>query len=316
MHHLKALCLLAISAVLSAPLHAQVSVPHEFAAGEKAVATEVNANFQALAGALASALTKIEELETELVTLKTSNALALDEFVEVIPDPNVSGGTTVRFVGVNVQLVSGSGATDGEVNGLGNLIVGYNEATDATTEFFCSNHYRTNQYDCEAGGGVWDTSHKSGSHNLIVGQQHNYTHYAGFVAGHRNTVNGQNATVSGGRDNVAGYMSSISGGAGNRATSDASSVSGGSNNTASGAWSSVSGGASNEASIHWSTVVGGQDNTAGGYHSVVVGGRENIAHGEKSVVASGRGNSAEGNNSIVLGGSANSAVSTNSISPE
>jgi hypothetical protein len=36
-------------------------------------------------------------------------------------------GTTLQFSGINVQVVSGSGITDGAVNGKGNLIVGYNE---------------------------------------------------------------------------------------------------------------------------------------------------------------------------------------------
>src|SRR4051794_1415019 len=35
-------------------------------------------------------------------------------------------GKTVRVTGANLQVTSGAGATDGTVNGLGNLIVGYN----------------------------------------------------------------------------------------------------------------------------------------------------------------------------------------------
>jgi hypothetical protein len=34
---------------------------------------------------------------------------------------------TIRFHGVNVQIMNGSGMTGGMVDGLGNLIVGYNE---------------------------------------------------------------------------------------------------------------------------------------------------------------------------------------------
>src|SRR5262245_38588527 len=33
----------------------------------------------------------------------------------------------VYFTGCNVHIVSGSGSTEGAVNGLGNLIIGYNE---------------------------------------------------------------------------------------------------------------------------------------------------------------------------------------------
>src|SRR5438067_2126009 len=39
----------------------------------------------------------------------------------------VGGKPTVVFAAVNVQVVSGSGATDGAVNGKGNLVLGYDE---------------------------------------------------------------------------------------------------------------------------------------------------------------------------------------------
>jgi hypothetical protein len=37
-------------------------------------------------------------------------------------------GNDVYFDGCNVHVRSGSGATDGQINGLGNLIIGYNKA--------------------------------------------------------------------------------------------------------------------------------------------------------------------------------------------
>jgi len=36
-------------------------------------------------------------------------------------------GDTIVFRGLNVQIVNGADSTDGDANGLGNLIVGYNE---------------------------------------------------------------------------------------------------------------------------------------------------------------------------------------------
>src|SRR5437867_657055 len=42
-------------------------------------------------------------------------------------------GTTLQFSGINVQIVSGSGTTDGAVNAKGNLIVGYNKASFSQT---------------------------------------------------------------------------------------------------------------------------------------------------------------------------------------
>src|SRR6185295_19247322 len=66
---------------------------------------------------------------------------------------------TVRVTGADLQVVSGSGSTTGTVNGLGNLIVGYDE-----------------------GNPVF----KTGSHNLIVGPFIDYGSYGGFATGHHN----------------------------------------------------------------------------------------------------------------------------------
>jgi hypothetical protein len=158
---------------------------------------------------VSSNLTKITDLETktEDMTIVTDN-----------------GYKTVRFSNVNVQIVSGSGTTNGAINGRGNLIVGYNEA-------------RTTGSD------------KTGSHNLVVGLMHNYSSYGGSVFGRNNIISGDYSSVSGGSRNTAsGGYSSVSGGYNNMASALYSSVSGGSNNTASGETSSVSGGNTREAS--------------------------------------------------------------------
>jgi hypothetical protein len=137
-------------------------------------------------------------------------------------------GTTLQFSGINVQVVSGSGATSGTVNGKGNLIVGYNGNTAAFPQ--------------------------TGSHNIIIGDDHSYTSYGGFVAGFENSITAPGASVSGGTNNIAsGFQSSISGGECNLAGpgpapsclifhSGVVSVSGGLRNTASGDHASVSGG--------------------------------------------------------------------------
>lgn len=48
---------------------------------------------------------------------------------------------------MNLQVINGEGATADTANGLGNLIVGYNEDTDVPSD-------------------------RSGSHNLVVGEDH------------------------------------------------------------------------------------------------------------------------------------------------
>ena len=109
-------------------------------------------------------------------------------------------GDDVYFTGCNVHIVSGAGATDGAVNGLGNLIVGYNE--DVAVLFPGS-----------------PASLRSGSHNLVVGPGHSYSRYGGLVAGFINIITGSYASVSGGNGNTAsGDYSSVSGGNDNRAS--------------------------------------------------------------------------------------------------
>ncbi len=106
---------------------------------------------------------------------------------------------TVRFSHVNVQIVNGTGATDRAENGLllgeglGNLIIGYNEQAPDTNVY---------------------PSLRTGFHNLIIGKINNYTSYGGAVFGKFNRITKKYATVTGGYDNEATKpYSSISGGA-------------------------------------------------------------------------------------------------------
>jgi hypothetical protein len=112
----------------------------------------------------------------------------------------------VFFDGGNVHVRSGSGTTDGTVNGKGNLIVGYNELRGDMTD------------------------DRTGSHNIIVGRQHSYSNFGGFVGGERNAILGQYSTVSAGYANLASQNhSSVSGGRENEAAANFSSISGGNN---------------------------------------------------------------------------------------
>ena len=153
-----------------------------------------------------------------------------------------NGGDDVVFTSVNVHVRDGSGDTYGDVNGLGNLIVGYNE-------------------DNVVGG----TATRTGSHNLVLGAENEYTSYGGFVAGYLNTISGAYSSISGGRFNTA--------------SGDSSSVSGGIYNTASGYSSSVSGGLEHTASGFYSSVSGGYDNTASGDYSSISGGYQRSVSG-------------------------------------
>jgi len=237
---------------------------------------------------------------------------------------------TIRFTGVNVQVVNGLGATNGNtnnpqtinpnntnVNGVGNVIVGYNEL----------------------GNPLGDD--RTGSHNLVLGQGNSHPSFGGLAAGRSNTISGVFSSVSGGEKNNAkarfgsisggksntvkgvhtsasggffntatGNFASISGGQSNKATGAAASVSGGSANLASGARSSISGGLANAASATNTWVSGGRDNTASSSYASVSGGRDNVASGSTSFIGGGRSHAASGSFSSITGGKGNFATAS------
>ena len=165
-------------------------------------------------------------------------------------------GHEVFITGANLHIVNGLGQTAcGPVdepipdcpNGLGNLLVGYNEPREAENI-------------------------RTGSHNVVVGQFHNFSRFGGLVIGERNEISGNFASVSGGAGNIAsGALATVSGGVDNRADCGGASVSGGEGNTASGLRAVISGGANNTASGNFSAVSGGINQTAAGDFDWVAG---------------------------------------------
>ena len=264
-------------------------------------------NQHASAFATKSEISTLQDTMTELQT----TIAALNEAIESLQTENTTlkeklkhvavVGTEMYIEGANLHVRSDSGATDGAVNGLGNVIIGYDEAR----EFYsCSlgRHYN-DQESCQENGGQWWMSNKTGSHNLVVGSEHNYSSFGGIVVGLRNTISNEYASVSGGEKNTAsGISSSASGGQSNTASGLLSSVSGGADNTASGLLSSVSGGGGNIARSAYSSVSGGMVNIASSSFSSVSGGYDNEAAGYVSSVSGGSHNNASGDFSSVSGG--------------
>ena len=253
---------------------------------------------------------------------------ALTAPLSLSSDPSAGGTNTLLTIsGVNVQIVNGMSGTE-TANGLGNLIVGYDEKDSRFIQ------------------------DRTGSHNLVVGTGNNYLSYGGLIAGqdnlisatapyasitggqlnvarsghasvsggYGNTASGPYASVSGGYSNTAsGNSASVSGGQSNTANNSASSVSGGYGNVASGGSSSVSGGLANTASGNSASVTGGQRHTASGYTATVSGGYGNTASGNSASVSGGQDNTASGadnpataDSSSVSGGASNTASGNNS----
>jgi len=181
---------------------------------------------------------RVAELEAQVEELS-----AILQFVYVETEEiNSLAGPHVIIEGANVHVRSGSGDTSDacddrdpdfpnceSLTGLGNLIIGYNEKH-------------------RFGGRPEPEEVRTGSHNLVVGVDHSYSSYGGFVAGKRNAVTGESASVCGGINGKAsGSYSSVSGGNINVASGLGASVSGGNRNVASGLGAAVSGGQDREA---------------------------------------------------------------------
>jgi hypothetical protein len=135
-------------------------------------------------------------------------------------------GNNLFIEGANLFLRNGLGST-GTGNGLGNLILGYNE---------------------ERPGG----SRRNGSHNLVIGPCHNFTHFGGLVVGDTNEISAPFASVVGGAGNTAGGLYTV--------------IGGGMNNVAAGLGAAVSGGRQNMATGECSTLGGGLQRQVTGLH--------------------------------------------------
>lgn len=160
---------------------------------------------------------EIKRLETDVASLKEKLQFVTVESKEL----EGLTGPHLIIAGCNLHVRSGSGATDDDeqFTGLGNLIVGYNERPRFVVP------------------------ERGGTHNLIVGPEHNYPNFGGFAAGFGNTVRGPNCSVSGGQKNEAsGPQATVNGGFSNAATGNRATVGGGFSRNAAQDYNWVSGG--------------------------------------------------------------------------
>jgi hypothetical protein len=251
----------------------------------------------------AAVLTFTQQTTTanKLNLLTPEQAEILSHMSIVYLDDGVGGlAKTIRIEGVNVQVVNGLGSTE-TTNGLGNVIVGYQEPGNEVSA---------------------DT--RTGSHYVVVGRRHNYSGFGGVVAGESNDASGDYAVSVGGRRNQAsGNWSAVSGGAHNHASGQNAVVAGGSFNWSGSDSTVVVGGEGNHAipagaggAGNKAVVVGGYDNRSKGQGSVVVGGRWNETTANYSAILAGASNvclgDSLGNGSycVVVGGEGNSTAAT------
>jgi hypothetical protein len=189
----------------------------------------------------------------------------------------VGGKPTVVFSAVNVQVVSGSGSTNGALNGKGNLIVGYAENSQGYAQ--------------------------SGSNDLVVGADNGWKSFGDIVGGWKNQVLGHFAVALGTRNIAQGDQSSVLAGAYNLASDPYASVISGCENLA-GSGSPLSGSCPSGGA---EAVLGGFENTASGTESTVGGGEVDDASGGAASVGGGQFNNASGDGASISGGDENQA---------
>lgn len=183
-------CTFALGGVLMlSSAHAgSVTIPNSFTAGTQISAAAMNANFTAIDAAVDDNASDIVALQAQVTTLQT------------LLSGVTRSGNTVVFTGVNVQIKN-AGSGTATADGTGNLVLGHNENVRAAT--------------------------RTGSHNLVIGDEYEWTSYAGALAGTGHTVTGQYGVAVGGSANtVTGVGAAQFGGRGN----DIDDTSGGSEN--------------------------------------------------------------------------------------
>ena len=198
-----------------------------------------------LAGLLVAQQEQIASLEEQLLGQEQAIA-SLAPLLSLVPVAERSsfGQYTWNLSGLNVRLDNGAGTTYGASNGLGNLILGYNESEGGHRD---------------AEGNFVDGEVRVGSHNLVVGAGHTYGSNGSLLGGYNNSLFGQGSAILSGQASLAtGTWSAILGGLDNRATATNTCISGGHSNTASGDRASVSGGLLNISSGIATSILGGQ----------------------------------------------------------
>ncbi len=273
---------------------ANLTIPNTFVANTPAVAAEVNGNFGAVEAAvddnnariaaleatIASLQNTINSLSSRLTIVENNTVLELDGLLQF---SMFKGYPTAEFTGVNLQINNGIGSTTSG-NGLGNIIIGYNEASNFAPEF-CSDPQYTTSVTCIGNLQMWGRNVYRGSHNLVLGSSNSYDDSAGIVAGIYNVMNNDLASVIGGERNISsGYKSMVLGGRENIASGISSTISAGVKNQAIGIYSGVIGGAFNQ-SIGQSSTSGGNNSRALGLRSTVSGGSNRTASGDYDWVA-------------------------------
>ena len=203
--------------------------------------------------------TEVTQLNQQVAQLRASSVQALAPYVSI--DYNVEAGVAapnITFHGANIHIVNGSGST-GSVNGLGNLIIGYDEAPTTLA-----------------------AGERGGSHNFVMGSANKFTTWAfgSIVAGNSNLMNGHYSVIlSGSGNQITGNEFGL--------TTEGVILTGGDNYLYDATDSVIVDGGGNGIEYEYAVVLGGAGNGSDGNGSVTLGGVGTTLPGEYSVSAAG-----------------------------
>ncbi len=246
----------------------------------------------------------ITELQAQVAALENESVPGLSGHLSYDDSTN-----TFVLEGVNFQVTSGSAGSSA-----GNVIIGTNDVTE-----FAPNPART------------------GTHNLIIGNGHEYTGNNGIVHGENNRLTSPYAAVIGGRKgHVTGPGAVLVGGLMNHIDTQDAAVVGGYKNFIhnSASYSAILGGEADSLFQQFTCAVGGKQNKVGedmsqdARWSVSIAGNQNIVakrwsatvagalnqtNGASSAIIGGQGNSTSGEGASTVGGFENSTVGARSV---
>lgn len=228
-------------------------------------------------------------LQRTVATLRADNVALSDRvgsldglLTGVSRGKDADGYETLTISGENVQINDGSGS-ENTTDGLGNLIVGYDQDN-------------------------LDSYARSGSNNLIVGDDSGWTSFGALLAGFDNRVGAEYGAITGGEGNqVTGNEASVSAGEDNTAQSAQSGIAGGVDNRTSGSADAIAGGYGNVTDAPEAVVSGGADNAADGYYSSISGGDANTSDGAYSSILGGYDGSVTANTCSSIPANANTS---------
>lgn len=239
---------------------------------------------------LSEILTRLDGLEADVAALQDGETGTTDELAALAAtvdalDAQIApllayvqvdeARDEVIFEGANVLIRSGAGATDADVNGLGNLIIGYNESdTFTASEWGADNASAYEQWEDPLeppGTSVEDSARRTGSHNLIIGRSHQYLGHSSIAVGYNHRLGADAAAVLGGEGNtITGEGGASLGSVNSQVRSRGSAAVGawqsvvGNTTLPNGQTSVVLGGVNAKAADSWSVTIGGSRTQASG----------------------------------------------------